>query len=515
MSDSDQADALLAKTARGAGWVVSWRFATRLLGLANTLTLVHLLAPADFGLVALGTSFSLAIDQLSILGVDEVVIREKSPSREIYDTAFTMQAIRGLGTALIIAGLSRPVAAFFGDARLAHVLLALAGAALADGLMNIGIVDFRRSFAFDKEFRLLLLPRLASIAATIGFALIWRNYWALVAGILVNRTLRLVASYAMHPHRPRPTLRAWRMMVGFSVWTWLTSLVELARDRSATLLVGRLLGAAQVGIFAIGAEVAALPTTELVEPLCRAAYSAFAQARHEALDVADTYLRVLATTFLITLPAGFGISLVADPLIRLAFGRGWLAAILPLEILSASGTLMVFGLLSQTLYTAHAILRPNFRIVAASTLVRVALLILLTRSDGLTGAAVAVMLAAGVEQGLYVAGIFRRFGLGPGRLLRQVWRSLLATAAMAAALIGCGLGWTAQDGTVPQLAARLAVAATAGAAIYVAVLAGSWAASGRPKAAEADALAVIRRLFGRLRGVVRRGRGASDAAGPG
>ncbi len=68
MSKTGPAASLALKTAKGAGWVIGWRFATRLLGIVNTLFLARLLLPADFGLVALATSFSLAIDGLAEMG---------------------------------------------------------------------------------------------------------------------------------------------------------------------------------------------------------------------------------------------------------------------------------------------------------------------------------------------------------------------------------------------------------------------------------------------------------------
>jgi O-antigen/teichoic acid export membrane protein len=44
---------VLARTVRGAGWVIAWRLGVRVLGLISTLILVRLLVPADFGLLAL------------------------------------------------------------------------------------------------------------------------------------------------------------------------------------------------------------------------------------------------------------------------------------------------------------------------------------------------------------------------------------------------------------------------------------------------------------------------------
>jgi O-antigen/teichoic acid export membrane protein len=119
-------DALLAKTASGAGWVIGFRLTTRLLGIASTLTLVRLLGPGDFGLVALASSFAQTIDTIANLSPHEAVIRERAPDRAMYDTAFTMSFLRGLLTAAVIAAGSVPAAGFFHEPRLVPVLLALA-----------------------------------------------------------------------------------------------------------------------------------------------------------------------------------------------------------------------------------------------------------------------------------------------------------------------------------------------------------------------------------------------------
>ena len=62
VADMDGTGEILRRTARGAGWIVGWRMATRLLGLVNTLILTRLLLPTDFGLVALGSSFVVSLD---------------------------------------------------------------------------------------------------------------------------------------------------------------------------------------------------------------------------------------------------------------------------------------------------------------------------------------------------------------------------------------------------------------------------------------------------------------------
>ena len=81
---------LQGKIFSGAGWIVGWRMATRGLGLISTLVLARLLLPADFGLVALATGFAGAVESMSYMGVEDALVREKSPGRGLYDTGFTL-----------------------------------------------------------------------------------------------------------------------------------------------------------------------------------------------------------------------------------------------------------------------------------------------------------------------------------------------------------------------------------------------------------------------------------------
>ena len=487
---------LLAKTASGAGWVIGFRMTTRLLGISSTLTLVRLLGPGDFGLVALASSFAQTVDAFANLSPHEAIVRERAPERAMYDTAFTMSFLRGLVTALVIAAGAVPASNFFHEPRMAPVLLALAASTLIGSVENIAVADFMRSFQFSKEFRLWTIPRVLQVIATVSFALIWPTYWALVFGIITGRTVRTVLSYIMRPYRPRLTLSAWRRITGFTMWSWAIYMVGMLRDRCDTVLVGRFFSSARVGIYALGGEIASLPTSELVEPLCRACFPSFSQLRHTGLGVAQTYLRLLGATAILVLPAGVGIAMVADPLVRVAFGPKWLEAIPLIQILGISATIGALGGISSTLFSAYAMLRTTFMIMLAGGLVRVVLLVTLLPGGSLLTAA---LIGTGVglcEQVTTIGIAMHRFKVRPMGLVRAIWRSMLGAAAMGGALVWLGLG------LVPVTEApwrQMLGTAAAGAFVYVAVIGLAWAASGRPEGPERDLLALAGGVFRRLR----------------
>jgi O-antigen/teichoic acid export membrane protein len=484
---------VFARTARGTGWLVAWRMATRLLGVASTVVLVRLLAPEDFGLIALATSFTLAVEAMALIDVEDAVTRERAPGREVYDTAFTLGLLRGLAIGGMIAALAIPAARFFAEPRLAPVIFALGLGFLLDGLTNVGIVDFRREFAFHREVQLWLAPRLLSILLALGAAALLRSYWALVIGILSQRALRVAFSYRMHPFRPRLGLAAWRGLLGYSLWLSFINVASLLRDRADAILVGRLLGTAPVGIFAIGAEIAALPTTELVEPACRAAFSGFSTARNTGLDAGQTWLAIIASLTLLTFPAGVGLALLAGPLVQLAFGARWLAAVPLVQLLGVAGALAVFGTIGSVLLRVHGKMRLVLGIILAGAALRVTLLLLLIPRFGLLGAGFAVALGMVFDHLLYLAVTLRGFAIAPAALLGRLWRSVLATIAMAAVLLLSGFGGQAAN---PALALLGGVAI--GAAVYFAVLLVLWTLAGRPEGAEADVLTLLARLCKRI-----------------
>ena len=491
---------LTGRMATSTGWIVAWRFATRNLGLLSTLILVRLLDPADFGLVALGTAFASTVDALSAFGVQDALMRLSSPTRDSYDTAFGLGIVRGFLTAGIVAAGAWPAATFFNEPRLVYVLLALALGTLITAFENIGTVDFRRHMTFRKEFHLQVLSRIIGVVLTIAVALMWHNYWALIGGNLVTRVARLAQSYIMSLYRPRFTLRAWRDLIGFSLWNWAVTVLSQVRDRAESFVIGRALTTTDVAVFSVGQEIGSLPITEVIEPLHRALFSAFVLLNNASEKPRKLYLDTMEAGFLIVLPAGIGISLVADPLVRLMLGERWLAAIPIVQIMAAVSTIAVFRLVSDAFYSAAGNLRLTFAMVAISAAVRIPLLLVLVSWYGLTGGAVALGIASLIDQFLYLGVTLPRMGIGTAELLGRLWRACGACLAMVTCLSAMNLAWMPTTAVGPlAVAADLFGRCGIGALAYAAAAATLWFAAGRPDGAERYLLRVAQRLGGKLR----------------
>lgn len=483
---------ILARTARGAGWVVAWRMATRLLGLVSTLVLARLLLPEDFGLVALATSFAFALDACLALGVEDQIVRAHEPDRDMYDTAFTINLLRGLLVGAMVAAATPMAAAFFDEPRLVPVLLALAAATAVSGCASIGTVDFRRRLDFHLEFRLFMLPRIAAVIVTIAVAAATRSYWALLVGILLQRASAIGMGYAMHPYRPRLTLKAWRVLVGVSFWTWAIGMVGMLRDRADSFIVARMAGPAGLGAFAAGAEMATVPTTELGLALNRAAMSGFAEAGRAARpeEEADAFLRLLGGLVAFALPAGVGVSLLAHPLVEVALGPRWAAAGPVVAVLGIASAIGATASLGSGWLRARAPLRILLAALAAATALRLLLLLSLTWWFGLAGAAFAVGAGMVTEATLMVGIVARRLRLGAAALAEAIARPVLACLAMALAV-------SLVSGGGASALRSVLLGVPVGVASYGLTLLLAWWAAGRPAGAEADLLAAVARVVPR------------------
>jgi lipopolysaccharide exporter len=496
---TDAATSVARRAATGAGWIIAWRMVSRNIGLASTLILVRLLQPADFGLVALASGFISSVDALSAIGVQDALVRATSIDEELYNTGFGLGILRGAMTALLIAAIAWPVGVFFEDMRLAVVMLALAAGMLISAFENIGIVDFRRDLDFRKEFEMQLWSRVAGALTTVAVAALWRSYWALVAGILVFRVVRLIQSYILSHHRPSFGLSGWRRIIGFSMWTWAQTLMYQARERSDSIVVGRVLGTGQVGVFSVGLELGALPSTELVEPLGRALFSGFASVQNSTANVASMFVGAVALGLTLVLPAGLGISMIADPLVRFALGEKWIAAIPVVQIMAIGGTTSIFGQACTNLLNALG--RPNttFYIVTASTVVKLAALLVMVPRYGLVGASGALIIGILVDLVLLLGATLPRIGVSLLTLGGRMVRPLIATAAMVLLLWRLGLAWTPTSGSDTWGWAIDAMTRSAiGAAGYAIVLAAAWFVAGRPDGAERFALSMAARTWMRL-----------------
>jgi O-antigen/teichoic acid export membrane protein len=493
-------DSVGKRTAIGAGWMIAWRMVTRSLGMISTLVLARLLVPADFGLVAMATAFSSAIDAFSALGLQEALIRRKENDWGLYDTAFTMQAIRGLLTAAVLAAGASAAGTWFEEPRLFPILLLLAATAAVAGFENIAIVEYRRALRFSMEFKLLFLPRICQFAVTIAMASTMRSYWALVIGIVTAKLIRLAMTYVLHPYRPKLALLRWRELVGFSFWTWVAGLATLAWERLDSFILGPAFGAAVLGVYMLAAEVAVLPISELVQPATGALFAGVAAARARGLDTTEVAMPVISALLLLVMPLGIGVSATSGYLVVALLGPNWAAARPLIAVFALVCAVMPVSFAATSILVASGHVRRNFYAVAGAASFKLVLLSVAVMAHDLLTFAVASTGCAVAEACFYMIQLWR-CGVTVDRLAAGgLARIAISSLIVSLILYESGFGWQQTSlSNIPALIyGGLIGLATILAFAGVQML--QWHLIGRPDGPEVRVLGTLRQFTGKWTG---------------
>lgn len=485
-------DAVARKTAIATMWLVTWRVFTRSLGLLSTLLLARILVPADFGLVAMATTFALAVEALSQLGVQDALVRRPQQDPGLYDTGFTLQVGRAMVTGVAVCVGAPFVASWFNETRLVPMLLVLAAASTLSGFENIGIVEFRREMQFRTQFLLLAVPRLLQVAVTVPVALALRTYWALPIGIVVFRAARVAMTWLVHSYRPKFRLCGWRELAGFSFWVWATSVSNLVWERCDPVILGPALGPALLGIYLLGFEVAILPVTELISPAAEALFAGFSSAQRQGTDAIGLVLPVAVTILLAVMPLVIAISSASGYIVVVLLGPKWAGARPLIEIMAWQCMFSPIGYVCSAALVACGRVRRNFVAnVSVSAVKFIVLVLAISLTRRLDRIAFAVTVGMSMESAVY---IFALRGTGEMRLQEiagGLVRIALGTAAAVAVLMQTGLAW--RPAMVPFLPALLQamLLGSITVAVFGTVDLALWLLSGRPAGPERRAFNAI------------------------
>lgn len=478
------------RVAKGAGWLYGYRWVERILDALAIVVLARLLSPDDFGLVAIASSFVAIVEGLAAFDVNKALIRTRDEHRALYDTAWTLSALRGLLSALCMLGATL----FLNDERLITVVYVLALSPVLNGLANPRFVMFERDLVYSKLALLTLGAKTISFGVTLAFAWVYGNYWALVFGVLAGSLVSLVLSYVLRPFQPRFTLARFKEIFGFSGWLSLTTVVTTLSMETDKLIVGRLLGIAEAGLYFMTQRVGVLPTRELVSPLQRILFPSFSELvedRPKLRRIACESINVLGS---LSLPAGFGFALVANDVVPLVFGAQW-TAIVPLLVILVP-YLGVRATLSMALPCVMALgkTRLLFWVSLVYACVHVPVFIAGTAWYGLEGAIWSIVLAGCFY--IYLNGWLLRqvLGISWWEILGQLWRPLIAASGMVGGILALGALWPAFFWTGASWWA-LVIKAAAGSLIFGALQLGLWWLAGRPAGFERRLLQVLGSRF--------------------
>ena len=443
----------------------------KIVSLLSTLVLARLLAPEDFGLMALATTVTGVIGLFNEVGIGAAIVQRPILRPEAVDGCFGIALIASAALCALAVALSWPAAAFFKLPALQPVLAVLAFGFFFAAANSVPLALLRREMRFQAVLWAGFACVVVQSATALLFGALGYRHWAIVAGFFAGQLVETLWFWRVSPWRPRwpLPLAAGRELLGYGLHITATRVVWHLYMNADKAIVGRLMNAHAVGVYDVSRSLAGLPTAQIAGLVVGIAAPVYARVQDEPARLQAVQLRLTRGVAYLTFPLLLGLAVLAGELVAVLLGPAWHEAVLPLRALCAAEMVAsIANLQSQLLVsTGHVrrLLRYNLLCAAAMPLAVAAG----AWADGLRGVALAWMSVYPL-----LALWLLNEALGVSKLrYRDFWRAvrqpLIGALAMAAALLGLRLAF---DGGWPgaPMALRLAAGIGVGALAYLSYL---------------------------------------------
>ncbi len=305
---------------RGTIWTIAGYGAGQILRFGSNLILTRLVAPEVFGLMALVYIFITGLHLFSDIGIGPSIIQNKRGEEpDFYNTAWTMQVVRGVGLWLCCLLITWPVATFYGTPQLLLLTPVVGLTTVIDGFRSTALFTLNRHIAIGKLAIFEFGGQVVGTTVMIALAWYYHNVWAIVIGNLASSVLQLVWSHWLIPGLRNRFIwdrSAAKSIFSFGKWIFISTAVTFLAEQSDRLILGKLISFADLGVYGIAFALSDIPRQvlrALSGKLIFPAFSSFADLPREDFRAKILKNRkpfLIAATLGVTLLACFGDKLV-------------------------------------------------------------------------------------------------------------------------------------------------------------------------------------------------------------
>jgi lipopolysaccharide exporter len=432
----------LARTAvRGAVWTMATSVGSRMVSLAATLMLTHLVSPSEYGEASAATVVVLSAGSFSSFFLANYLLAHREAGRKEAFHATFYNFLGALVAISVVLGFSNRIGIVFEVPHLARFAPLAAAAVLID---RVGTIP-ERVLLRQLRFRRVGIGRMCGevtygVTTMLTAALGWGGL-AIIAGMIGRAIVRsgffVLAINWREWAEPHAIERSTTMeLFRFSTPIWIASMAVFAATNWDNLLISRYFGPALMAAYSLAYSLSDIAPTHIAEQLCEVLLPSFAKLsrtrRREALVVSTELVAF------VTFPVAVGVGVIGGTMVRTFFDPRWLSAGPILAVLTVRS--LARGVYYPMTQYFQSVNRTRTQMALSCTLVALLLIILV-----LLGPAHVLLSCAGVGVSYIVItglGLFIVAGDGVpvGRLLRALTRIGIAVGLMSVAVIASRVG---------------------------------------------------------------------------
>ncbi len=389
---------------KGFGWIGIYRILAKGIIFAKILITYRYLSPREVGLFGLAALALGLLEMITETGINIVIVRDSRPLTYFLNTAFLVSVCRGALISFTIFLLSFVLPSFFHDQGLFPLLLIVSLIPLVKGAINPAIVAFQKNLEFHKEvgFRATLL--LIDVVSAIVLVRTFHTAAGLIWSMVIAALCEVVLSYLLIKTWPKLKFsrKVFLEIVNPGKWINIAGILTFAEQNFDNVVVGRMLGATQLGYYQTAFNLTRSSIAELGTAVAQVSLPIYGRIKGDPDRLSKAFLRLLIPVALLMLVPVFLINMSRIQDIIIFFLKDKWRPMLPLLFyLSLSAWITGMNNVLNPLFLIKNKIKTLAGLYAIGLITLLALIVYLTKTMGLSGAPLAVLVSRVLVQPLF------------------------------------------------------------------------------------------------------------------
>lgn len=294
--------------------------------LASTVILARLLTPDDYGIITMVAAATALAGLLRDMGLSTAAIQKKNLTNAQQTNLFWINVAMGLTLTVGLGAASPLVARFYHKPEVLWVTVALSTSFLIGSLAAQSGALLVRNMWFGRQATATLSGALTGLVVAVALALNGFRYWALVWGQLAGAMITTCFMFFLSPFRPGlPCYTTGvKEMLKFGAHITAFDFVNYFQRNLDSILIGRVWGAAPLGLYSRAYALLMFPVTNLRAPINAVAFPVMSRLQNQPEEFRAYYLRVTSLLALLSMPLTAFLFVASKPVIELLLGQQWL-----------------------------------------------------------------------------------------------------------------------------------------------------------------------------------------------
>ncbi|WP_192361791.1 lipopolysaccharide biosynthesis protein [Mesorhizobium mediterraneum] len=330
---------LTSRAARGLSWSGGTLLVRTVLNVACTAVLARLLSPQEYGVVGAAMIVGALGSSIANLGMSQVVIQRRDIEERHIGTVISLSMLIATILGLLQWIFARQIADFLHVPELVLVSRVLAVMMVANAFNLIAEAILSRHLKFKISSIAGLVAWIAShLGLAIPLAYLGLSYWALVVAYMAEALILASIYFFIARHylvRPSFDMQSYRDIRRQSLGYSLVGISAFTAKYIDNVIVARLIGTAELGIYSRAYYLIAMPATLFGNLNKSVVFPLLSKVHHDKARLRTAQLKGYALTAALALPSSAFLCCFAKELVLTVLGQKWMDAVVPIIVFSA------------------------------------------------------------------------------------------------------------------------------------------------------------------------------------